>query len=84
MPKVPSAFGVNSAVLNAYGLFPRIVINVERAEVGVVVRQIEADAVHSIVLNIDQRIVAKTLERDRQSRGETGDPGDGPASRKAI
>ena len=65
-------------------IVPWIVIDVEWAETRVVIRQIDADTVHAVVLDLHQRVIPETLKRTRQSRCEPGDSGYCPALSEAI
>src|SRR5580704_12800800 len=49
-------------------VFARVVIDLQWTQTWIVVRQIDADAVHTVVLDLDERVVSKALKGYRQSR----------------
>src|ERR1700736_192090 len=49
-------------------IFARVVIDIQWTKTWIVIRQIDADAVDAVVLDLDERIVSEALKADWQSR----------------
>ncbi len=65
-------------------IFARIVIDIQWTQTWIVVRQIDADAVDPVVLDLDERIVSEALKGYRQSGRKAGHPGNRPALGQTV
>ena len=76
--------GAKELTVEGQGIAARVMVDVQRAQTGIVVREIDADAVDAIVLDLHEGIVSEALKGHGQTGGVAGHAGNRPALGETI